>query len=57
MDRYKNPRPDKSIINRIIKAGGQPLPGMVPLSSGPESDRQSDEEEEELTEQVTHRLA
>lgn len=50
MDLYKKPPADKSIISRIIKAGGRRLPGMVPPSAVPESDQQSGEE---LTFQVT----
>lgn len=45
MDLDKKPPPHESILKRIIKAGGQPLPGMVPSNSSSEDDK--------LTEQVT----
>lgn len=54
MDRNKKPHPEQALINKIIKVGGQLLPGMVPFSSDPESDRRSeDEEEEEEEEELT----
>lgn len=45
MDQDKN----KAIINRIIKAGGQLMPGMAPSTSVPDSDSDQQSGEEEVT--------
>ncbi|KAG7326874.1 hypothetical protein KOW79_010275 [Hemibagrus wyckioides] len=41
------PPPNKSILKRIIKAGGQPLHGMVPSSSSSEDDESTEQDDNE----------